>query len=144
MNKMIETIELLNKNNICLIKSGNFYHAFGKDAYILSYFFNYKIDFFKNECGFPIVALNRVMATLEENKINYLVIDKRNNFDVDEKQDFKNLNKYEETYLKAKEYVNYKIRIENINKDLIELMNIKDFRKLLGEIENLINERREV
>ena len=84
------------------------------------------------------------MATLEENKINYLVIDKRNNFDVDEKQDFKNLNKYEETYLKAKEYVNYKIRIENINKDLIELMNIKDFRKLLGEIENLINERREV
>lgn len=66
MNKMIETIELLNKNNICLIKFGNFYHAYGKDAYILSYLFNYKIDLLKNECGFPLVSLNKVMAKLED------------------------------------------------------------------------------
>lgn len=144
MNKMIETIELLNKDCICLIKIGNFYHTYGKDSYILSYLFNYKVDLFKNECGFPVVSLNRVLAKLEEEKINYLVIDKRNNFDVDSKQDFKDLNRYEKIYFKSKNYVNYKARIDNIENNLLELINEKDFRKLLGEIERLIDERREV
>ena len=144
MNKMIETIELLNKNNLCIIKIGNFYHAYGKDSFILSYLFNYKIDLFKNECGFAMVSLNKVLAKLEDEKLNYIVIDKRNNYDVELQQDFKNLNKYEAVYAKSKNYVNYKSRVDNINKNLMELIHKQDFRKLLGEVEKLIDERRKI
>lgn len=144
MNKMIEKIELLNPNSICLIKIGNFYHTYGRDSYILAYLFNYKIDLFKNECGFPMVSLNKVLAKLENEKLNYVVLDKRNNYDVEMEQNYKNLNRYEEIYNKSRNYVNYKTRIESINKNLIELINEKDFKKILGEIEILINERRKI
>lgn len=33
----------------------------------------------------------KVVSTLEEKKINYLIIDPRNNYDVDEKSDNRNL-----------------------------------------------------
>lgn len=36
----------------------------------------------------------KVVSTLEEKKINYLIIDPRNNYDVDEKSDNRNLNTY--------------------------------------------------
>lgn len=144
MNKMVETIELINKNNICLIKIGNFYHVYGRDSYILSYLFNYKIDMIKHECGFPVVSLNKVLAKLEEEKINYLVIDKRNNYSVDMQQTFKDLNKYENVYNKSRVFVNSKLRIDNIYEKLIENVNKKNFQKTLGEIERIINERREV
>lgn len=141
---MIEKIELLCPDSVCLVKIGNFYHSYGRDSYILSYLFNYKIDLLKSECGFPIVSLNKVLAKLEEEKVNYLVIDKRNNYDVEMEQKYKNLNRYEEIYIKSKKFINYRTRIENINKKLIELVNYQDFKKLLGEIEILIDERRKV
>lgn len=144
MNKMIETIEILNQNCVCLIKIGKFYHTYGKDSYILSFLFNYKVDLEKHECGFPTVSLNKVLSRLENEKINYLVIDKRNEYDVDSKQDFKNLNKYQKIYLKSRNFVNYKVRIKKIEKDLLEQINEKDFRKTLGEIEKIIDERRKV
>ena len=43
MNKMIETIKEIHTKDICLFKIGTFYHAYGRDAYILSYMFGYKI-----------------------------------------------------------------------------------------------------
>lgn len=52
-------------------------------------------------------------SKLEENKINYLIVDRRNNYDVNETCDFKNINN-------------------------------KDTKKLLNDIERLINERRKV
>ncbi len=81
---------------------------------------------------------------MEAEKVNYIVIDKRNNYEVDEEENYKNLNNYKKIYEKAKQCVNYKNRIENINKNLLEMMNQKNFRKILGEIENIINERREI
>lgn len=49
MNKMIETIKEIHTKDICLFKIGTFYHAYGRDAYILSYIFGYKIkDLEKN------------------------------------------------------------------------------------------------
>lgn len=43
MNKMIETIKELKPNAICMFKMGNFYHAYNRDSYVLSYLFKYKI-----------------------------------------------------------------------------------------------------
>ena len=98
MNKMIETINEVNSKYVCMFKIGTFYHAYNRDSYILSYLFKYKIKELGNnhkECGFPIAALPKVMAKLEEKEINYLVLDRRNNYDVDNKEDYKNLNNYD-------------------------------------------------
>lgn len=52
------------------------------------------------------------MAKLENKKINYLIVDRRNNYDVDEFYDNKNLNTYNQTYEKAKQYINSKHRVD--------------------------------
>ena len=147
MNEMIKTIKEIHKNDLCMFKIGTFYHCYGRDAYILSYIFGYKMKSLEKnykECGFPVSAINKIMAKLEILKINYILIDRRNNYEIDDKIDFKDLNEYETYYEKANIYLNYKSRIDNINSFLLENMNRKDFRKILSQIEEVIYERREV
>ena len=75
-------------------------------SYILAYLFDYKLKDTSlekgwKECGFPITNVSKIMARLEEKKINYILIDRRNNYDVDGKMDFGNLNRYQATYEKS-------------------------------------------
>ncbi len=147
MNEMVKTIKEIHSKDICLFKIGTFYHAYSKDAYILSYIFGYKIkDLEKNykECGFPITAISKVCAKLEKNKINYLLIDRRNNYEVDQKENYKNLNKYTEFYEKANKYVNCKKRIDTITEFLMENIETKNITKMLSEMEEIMYERREI
>ena len=68
MNKMIEEIKEINPKSICLYKVGTFYHAYGRDASIMSFLFDYKIkELGENhkECGFPIGAVNKITAKLQ-------------------------------------------------------------------------------
>ena len=119
MNKMIETIKTIHPDSICLYKVGTFYHAYVRDAVIMSFFLDHKIkELGENhkECGFPIGAVNKITAKLQNSQINYLLIDRRNNYDVDEKEDYKENNKYNSIYEKGKKYVNRK-------KELIILFN---------------------
>ena len=74
-----------------------------------------------------------MLAKLEENKINYLLIDRRNNYDVDEKSDNKNLNKYDIFFEKAKKYIILKNRIDNIYEYLIS--NMENEKELIKQIE---------
>lgn len=144
---MIKTIKEIHSKDICLFKIGTFYHAYGRDAYILSYIFGYKIkDLEKKykECGFPTTAIAKVCAKLESNKINYLIIDRRNNYEVDEKEDYKNLNRYTEFYEKANKYVNCKKRIDTIAEFLMENIETKNITKVLSEMEEIMYERREI
>ena len=84
MNEIIKSIKEIHKEDICLFRIGTFYHVFGRDSYIMSYLFGYKMKN-NNECGFPKDILFKVEAKLERNNINYLVIDARNNYDVENK-----------------------------------------------------------
>lgn len=147
MNEMIKTIKEIHPKFLCMFKIGAFYHVYNRDSYILSYLFNYKIkDLGSNhkECGFPESALPKVMTKLENNKINYLLIDRRNNYDVDREEDYKDLNKYEKNYEKASKYINHKFRIENITQFLNENINEKDFTGILGKMEEIMYERGEI
>ena len=120
---MIANIKEVHKEYVLLVKIGSFYYCYGRDAYIVSYLLHYKINIIEKNvyaCSFPIVAYNKVISTLEEKKVNYIVLDKRNNYSVDEKSDNKNLNKYYETYVKAKEELVTKVRIEKIYKYLLD------------------------
>ena len=59
------------------------------------------------------------MAKLESKKINYMIVDSRDNYDIEEKMEFGNLNTYEKQFEISKIYVNNQKRIEKINEYLI-------------------------
>lgn len=137
---MIETIKVIHKEDIVLVKVGTFYTAYGKDAYIINYLFNYKLNKTQDvyTSAFPIPSLAKVTAILEQNKINYIVLDRRNNYDVEQEMDNKNLNKYNKFLELAKIKVRKSKRIEQI----LEYLN--EDEELIEEVEKVINERRKV
>ena len=95
-------------------------------------------------CGFPESSINKVIAKLEDNKINYLILDRRNNYEVEEIYDNKNLNTYSKYFEKARKYINCKIRIDKINNFLIENIGNESFKEIISKMEEIINERRKV
>lgn len=137
---MIETIKLIHKEDIVLAKVGTFYTAYGKDAYIINYLFNYKLNKMQNiyTSAFPIPSLGKVTSLLENNKINYIVVDKRNNYDVEQESNNQNLNNYSKFLKLAKEKVNKNKRVEQI----IEYLN--EDEEAIEEVEKIIYERRKV
>ena len=141
---IVKTIKSIHPDSVVLVKVGKFYNVYGRDSYIISYLFGYKLKKIENvsTCGFPVESINKVMAKLENKKINYLMVDRRNNYDVDEESDNKNLNTYNKIYEKAKEYVNAKNRVNKIYQYLLHNLNDK---KLIGEVEKVVaNEGRKV
>lgn len=147
---IIETVKKIKKvqvNDIVLIKIGKFIYSYGKDAYIMSYIFKYKIKLNQDNiyvCGFPKEKINKVMATLENKKINYIVLDRRNNYRVDEKYDNKNLNRYNEYLEKAIKYIKRKNQIEKIYTALMEDIEKEEIEETIILIKRLVNERRKI
>ena len=73
---IVKNVKKIHNNYVVLIKVGNFYYCYGRDTYIISYLFKYKINIMKNNiysCAFSQNAINKVMAKLENSKINYLI-----------------------------------------------------------------------
>ncbi len=141
---VVKTIKRIHEDTIVLVKIGKFYNVYGKDSYILSYLFNYGLRKVENTStsGFPKESINKVMAKLENKKINYIVVDRRNNYLVDYESDNKNLNMYNKIYEKARQYINAKNRVNGIYEYLVHNLNNK---KLIDEIEKVLtNERRKV
>ena len=141
---IVQNVKEIHYKYIVLVKVGNFYYCYGRDSYIISYIFNYKINILNHNmytCSFPQNALNKVINVLEEKKINYIILDRRNNYEIIEKSDNKNLNQYDEFYEIGKKKNVSKMRIEKIYAYLLE--NRED-KQLIEGIEKLINERRKV
>lgn len=137
---MMETIKKIHPEELVLVKVGTFYTAYGKDAYILNYIFGYKLTLMQqvDAVSFPISSLRKVTANLEQNKINYILLDKRNDYNVDEQSDKNNVNNYNKILTKAKVEINYNKRIEKIVKAL------KEDKQTLVEVEKIIHERRKI
>lgn len=89
--------------------------------------------------GFPDKSLNKVTATLENKKINYILLDRRNNYDVDTVSDNKNLNTYTENYEQAKKYINIKRRILRIYNELNDNIYNKEIKDKISKIEEVLN-----
>ena len=143
---IVKTVKEIHKEEIVFVKIGKFYQVYGKDAYVMSYLFKYKLKKVEEiyMCGFPESSINRVTAKLEEKKINYLILDRRNNYEIEEIYDNKNLNTYFKYFEKARKYINCKIRIDNINNFLIENIGKENFKDIICKMEEIINERRKV
>ena len=113
---IVKNIKQVHPEYIILIKIGKFYYSYSKDAYIISYIFNYKLKTIEENikvCAFPVFTLNKIIVKLEENKINYIIVDRRNNYEVDGKYDNGKLNKYNSYLEKSKKYINQKNKIEH-------------------------------
>lgn len=138
---IIKEIKNVHPKDIAMIKVGNFYRVYGKDAYIIAYLFKYKISEEDNVMvsGFPVNVLKKVEASLERKKINYLILDRKDNYSVNENMDFKNLNTYDKLYNSSKVYINNIKRINNINDYLVKNADKEELKNLLKEIEECIN-----
>ena len=143
---MIEATKSLYEEYICLFKIGSFYCAYNRDAYLMAYLFKYKLRDKKNEkeVGFPVDSINKIKARLEQEKVNYILIDTKTEYRVTEKIDLNNSNKYKTLYSKARNYVNYKLRIETICKILLDSIDETDFRKTLAKVEEIVYEEGKV
>ena len=75
---------------------------------------------------------------MEEKKINYVLVDKRNNYEDEEKSDNKNLNKYDEIFETAHKYVILRNRIDNIYQELINSIDKNDIKEKIIKIEEII------
>ena len=142
--KIVENVKEIHKEYVVLIKVGNFYYTYGRDSYIISYIFQYKINLLKNNiysCAFSQNAIHKVTAKLENEKINYLILDRRNNYQVDEKCNHKNLNRYNKYYEKAKTEISSRMRIEKIYQYLLDNKSNKD---LIAQMEKVMNEGRKI
>ena len=146
MNQMVENIKQIHNKDMCLFRMGGFYHTYDKDSYILSYFFGYKVRDLGNnttECGFPVDCIGKILKKLEDNRINYVILDRRNNYDVEERTNYKNLNRYDKFAVKAKSYVNCKKRIDNISKYLTENIYDENTKNIISNIEKYLRNEKE-
>lgn len=141
ITNIVKTMKQINPEKVLLLKVGNFYYQYGKDAYIISYIFGYKIKTIENNIpftAFPKSAINKVMAKLEGNKISYIIIDKSLNYEVIDEQNYKKQNRYIDLYKTVHDYVSKKERINNIYRYLVKNINQKEIKEKIKKIEELL------
>ena len=137
--KLIDTYnnyKIKYKEYVVLLKSGIFYECFNDDIGIMYSLFSYKI---KNNgsnyvVGFPNSSLSKVLNILEENRINYIVIE-------DNCVIYKyktNKNRYSEYIVDLTKLIYINMKIESIYKKLQNNILNNNIEKILIEIENLI------
>lgn len=122
------------KNYIVLVKFGNFYKCFDKDALILSYLMNYKIN--DNSVGFPESSLGKVISTLKSTSVNFVLSKEMNNI---MKADL-NRNNYYTISKQAKKHQVYMTKLEELNNDLKDILkkDIKNYDKIKLYLSDLV------
>ena len=103
--------------------------------------FDYKLRRDKYvSCGFPLSALNKVKVELEKENVDYIVVDKRNEYEVICKEEFKKENKYEEILAIGKTKELIKRKAEKINKYIIENITNEWVVKKIKKLEEVLYE----
>lgn len=102
------------KDYVILIKCGSFYETFEKDALIINTLLKYKIKKFSKtfKSGFPTLKLNVILKILEENHLNYVVLDEiemiKKEFDDNKYQNFNfDIDRIMLNYIKIDKIMNY-------------------------------------
>ena len=146
ITNMVKNIKEIHPKTLLLFKVGAFCESYGRDSYIISYLFDYQIkqknDIFK--VGFSKKAIPRVLSKLEEQKIDYLLIDVRNDYEIDDKYENRNSNNYDTVYEKSYIYVKKQRKIKEMNERMLELVDLPDFKEKMLRIEEILNEGRKV
>ena len=138
---IIKEVKKIFPEYVIMIQSGKFYRVNGKDECIISYLFKYKIQEKEGtiSSGFPSQSIKKVESRLDNKKINYMVLERRDNYSENEKNEFGNLNNYSNMYEKAKLYAQSVQRIEKINEYFDEHVKDVNFAEILSKVESVIN-----
>ena len=139
---IIEKVRIIKKIEskfIIFVKIGTFYNVYEEDSFILSYLFGYKLKIENNyrTCGFQITSSSKVFSKLKENNINYLIIDKRLNFEITEKIDFKRKNQYKSILKIALPYVKLKERLDILCQNILENVDDQNYETELESLKNI-------
>ena len=135
--KLREKFNYLKKeysDSVVLIKSGSFYITYENDALIMNNIFNYQN--INNKVGFPIRSVDKVMNSLNDKNINY-VID--NNDDSDILEFTSDDNEYLRYYEQAKKY-EFRDSLNKILLDKIKFLiesdndNYEKIRRFIDEL----------
>ena len=139
---MAKKIKEVHPDYVAIFKVGSFYHTYGKDSYVIAGLFDYVIKPSGDTitCGFGLSAINKVKKKLEDEKINFIILDPRNNYDVDEKSDNKNLNKYNDVLNKCYSKNKRKNQIKKISERLEMFIEREDFKQIIRKIEDVIDD----
>ena len=136
MIDLFRQLKLEYKDYLLLFKSGSFYIAFDEDATILHNLFNYKFVELKNnvKSGFPVNMLEGNLKVIDENKINYIIIENKRIID---KKIYKP-NRFYKHISSVYDIINFSNRVDDIFKKVssIEDKELKD--KILDEIECIL------
>lgn len=119
-------------NSVVLIKSGFFYRTYDNDTIILSYLCCYKV--IKNVLGFPIRSLSKVLKELKGEEVNFVV-------DNDVHFSFENDDNYLTLLNQSLEVYKLRVRVDKIYDYLNGNIERKFIKKVIDEIEEIINER---
>ena len=68
VTNIVKNIKQIHPEFTALIKIGKFYYSYGKDAYIISYIFNYKIKTIEENvcvCAFPVSITKKIIAKIK-------------------------------------------------------------------------------
>ena len=104
------TLKRKYKNNILLIRSGNFYYTYFEDALILNYLCNYQV--INERVGFPKSTVNKIIEVLKFSDIDFVIYD-------NEVSEYKNkINNYNDIKFKAKENYDSTVKIEDLLKTI--------------------------
>ena len=120
---------------IIIIKCGSFYEVIDKDAFIINKLMDYKLKKLSNtfKAGFPINSLDNVLSLLNENSINYIIVEDK----IVLKKEF-DINNYSSYKFENNTIIYNSLRIERIIKYLND--NILSISDKLNKIENIIND----
>ena len=121
------------KEYIIFIKLGNFYEVFDKDSLILNKIFGYKVKRIQDniKVGFPVNKLQNILNLL--NNINYIIVDKEN---IKEKK-YED-NRYSEYKFNMNNILINSIRIDRINKYLLDRLLDGNINSLSNNIEGIL------
>lgn len=140
---MAKNIKKIHPDFLIFYKVGSFIQCFGKDTYIVWHLLGYQIKETKDgipTCGFPQKAMPKVCVKMERQKINYMLIDTRNNYDVDEKVEYGNLNTYGKILEIAHNQAKIQKRIQKIEETLLGETEKETMLKKLEKIEEIVYE----
>jgi len=135
-------VKKIHEKDVVLVKAGTFYNVYENDAVILGYLLGYKIKEVEGHktTGFPANSLNKVITRLEEQHINYIVVDKAHNYE-EESMNFKKENKYDELFEKARKYIYLSNRINKIYDYLKENVDNNEIKRKIQQVEEIIYEK---
>ena len=135
MKEKYEMYKRQYNNYIILFKQGNFYLSMNDDALVLNNLFNYKIKVVTNyiKTGFPLKSIDKVINILENNTINFLIIDKN----IINKKKYPNNNYF--NYLNKDSNFEFILsRINKIDQTLKDNLLNSNIENLLSHIERII------